>query len=154
MNASKEGAITDPKERYKAGVLKYEQMGYWQPDYEPKDTDMICVFRITPQEGVDPTRRPRRSPANRRRRPGPWSGPTADRVRRATAPRPTASTACPTPARHESEQQYFAYVAYDLILFEEGSIANLTASIIGNVFSFKPLKAARLEDMRHARSPT
>jgi ribulose-bisphosphate carboxylase large chain len=35
-----------------------------------------------------------------------------------------------------------------LILFEPGSIANLTASIIGNVFSFKPLKAARLEDMR------
>jgi ribulose 1,5-bisphosphate carboxylase large subunit-like protein/ribulose bisphosphate carboxylase small subunit len=27
------------------------------------------------------------------------------------------------------------------ILFEEGSIANLTASIIGNVFSFKPLKS-------------
>ncbi len=33
-------------------------------------------------------------------------------------------------------------------LFEEGSIANLTASIIGNVFGFKPLKALRLEDMR------
>ncbi|MFN7225557.1 MAG: ribulose-bisphosphate carboxylase large subunit, partial [Paracoccaceae bacterium] len=44
--------------------------------------------------------------------------------------------------------QYFVYIAYDLILFEPGSIANLTASIIGNVFSFKPLKAARLEDMR------
>ena len=44
--------------------------------------------------------------------------------------------------------QYFAYVAYDLILFEEGSIANMTASLIGNVFSFKPLKAARLEDIR------
>ena len=44
--------------------------------------------------------------------------------------------------------QYFVYIAYDLILFEEGSIANLTASLIGNVFSFKPLKAARLEDIR------
>jgi ribulose-bisphosphate carboxylase large chain len=44
--------------------------------------------------------------------------------------------------------QWFAYIAYDLILFEEGSIANLTASIIGNVFGFKPLKALRLEDMR------
>jgi len=44
--------------------------------------------------------------------------------------------------------QYFAYVAYDLSLFEEGSITNVTASIIGNVFSFKPLKAARLEDMQ------
>ena len=44
--------------------------------------------------------------------------------------------------------EYFAYVAYDIDLFEEGSIANLTSSIIGNVFGFKPLKALRLEDMR------
>ena len=46
------------------------------------------------------------------------------------------------------EGQYFAYIAYDLDLFEPGSISNLTASIIGNVFGFKPLKALRLEDMR------
>ena len=32
--------------------------------------------------------------------------------------------------------------------FEPGSIANITASIIGNVFGFKPVKALRLEDMR------
>lgn len=44
--------------------------------------------------------------------------------------------------------EYFAYVAYDIDLFEEGSIANLTSSIIGNVFGFKPLKALRLEDLR------
>jgi hypothetical protein len=28
------------KERYKAGVLKYAQMGYWDGDYVPKDTDI------------------------------------------------------------------------------------------------------------------
>lgn len=44
--------------------------------------------------------------------------------------------------------QWIAWIAYDLDLFEEGSIANLTSSIIGNVFGFKPLKALRLEDMR------
>ena len=44
--------------------------------------------------------------------------------------------------------QYIAWIAYDLDLFEEGSIANLTSSIIGNVFGFKALKALRLEDMR------
>ena len=46
--------ITDTKKRYAAGVLKYAQMGYWNGDYEPKDTDILAVFRITPQEGVDP----------------------------------------------------------------------------------------------------
>ena len=44
--------------------------------------------------------------------------------------------------------RYFCYVACDLILCGGGSIANLTASISCNVFSFKPLKAARLGDMR------
>ena len=46
------------------------------------------------------------------------------------------------------DDQWFAWIAYDLDLFEPGSIANLTASIIGNVFGFKPLQALRLEDMR------
>merc|ERR1712176_1502684 len=43
---------------------------------------------------------------------------------------------------------YFGYIAYDIDLFEEGSLANLTASIIGNVFGFKAIKELRLEDMR------
>ena len=40
--------------RYQAGVLKYKEMGYWVPDYEPKPTDVIACFRITPQDGVEP----------------------------------------------------------------------------------------------------
>ena len=34
-------------DRYRAGVLKYAQMGYWGPDYPPKDTDVLALFRIT-----------------------------------------------------------------------------------------------------------
>ena len=46
---------SDPAaERYRAGVLKYAQMGYWDSGYRPKDTDVLALFRITPQEGVDP----------------------------------------------------------------------------------------------------
>jgi len=40
--------------RYKAGVMKYAQMGYWDSGYVPRDTDVLALFRITPQEGVDP----------------------------------------------------------------------------------------------------
>src|SRR6516164_10165136 len=46
--------IENAADRYRAGVLKYAQMGYWQPDYVPSDTDVLAVFRITPQDGVDP----------------------------------------------------------------------------------------------------
>ena len=40
-------------ERYKSGVMPYAKMGYWDADYVPKDTDVVALFRVTPQEGVD-----------------------------------------------------------------------------------------------------
>ena len=41
-------------ERWNAGVIPYAEMGYYEPDYEPKDTDVLAAFRITPQPGVPP----------------------------------------------------------------------------------------------------
>ena len=35
------------RERYRPGVMEYRKMGYWQPDYEPKPTDIIALFRVT-----------------------------------------------------------------------------------------------------------
>jgi len=32
MNKPVDIKITNMKERYKSGVLKYKQMGYWEPD--------------------------------------------------------------------------------------------------------------------------
>jgi hypothetical protein len=46
------------------------------------------------------------------------------------------------------DNQYIAYVAYPLDLFEEGSVTNLFTSIVGNVFGFKALRALHLEDLR------
>ena len=42
------------------------------------------------------------------------------------------------------DNQFIAYVAYPLDLFEEGSVTNLFTSIVGNVFGFKALRALRL----------
>ncbi|WP_294534107.1 form I ribulose bisphosphate carboxylase large subunit [uncultured Rhodoblastus sp.] len=130
------------KERYKSGVLKYAQMGYWNADYEPKPTDLIALFRITPQEGVDPVEAA--AAVAGESSTATWTVVWTDRLTACDSYRGKAYRVDPVPG---APGQYFVYVAYDLILFEEGSIANLTASIIGNVFSFKPLKAARLEDM-------
>ena len=41
-------------QRWSAGVLQYAEMGYWQPDYEPRPTDVLAAFRVTPQYGVPP----------------------------------------------------------------------------------------------------
>ena len=135
--------ITDKKKRYSAGVLKYRQMGYWMPDYVPKETDTICLFRITPQEGVDPVEAA--AAVAGESSTATWTVVRTDRLTDCDSYRAKAYKVEEVPGR---PGEYFAYVAYDLILFEEGSIANMTASLIGNVFSFKPLKAARLEDIR------
>ena len=149
MNPPSEGTslidtqITDKKQRYSAGVLKYRQMGYWEPDYQPKDTDVLCLFRITPQEGVDPVEAA--AAVAGESSTATWTVVWTDRLTACDSYRAKAYRVEPVP---NTPGQYFAWVAYDLILFEEGSIANMTASLIGNVFSFKPLKAARLEDIR------
>jgi ribulose-bisphosphate carboxylase large chain len=118
-------------------------MGYWAPDYVPKETDVLCLFRITPQDGVDPVEAA--AAVAGESSTATWTVVWTDRLTACDSYRAKAYKVEPVP---NIPGQYFAWVAYDLILFEEGSIANMTASLIGNVFSFKPLKAARLEDIR------
>ncbi|WAP68245.1 form I ribulose bisphosphate carboxylase large subunit [Jiella pelagia] len=131
------------KDRYKSGVMEYKKMGYWEPDYEPKDTDIIACFRITPQDGVDPVEAA--AAVAGESSTATWTVVWTDRLTAAEKYRAKAYRVDKVP---NTTDQYFAYIAYDLDLFENGSIANLTASIIGNVFGFKPLKGLRLEDMR------
>jgi ribulose-bisphosphate carboxylase large chain len=118
-------------------------MGYWDPDYDPKETDVIAVFRISPQDGVDPIEAA--AAVAGESSTATWTVVWTDRLTACDAYRAKAFRVVPVPG---APGQYFSYIAYDIDLFEEGSIANLTASIIGNVFGFKPLKALRLEDMR------
>jgi ribulose-bisphosphate carboxylase large chain len=131
-----------PKSRWSSGVTPYAEMGYWEPDYEPKPTDILCAFRITPQEGVDPIEAA--AAVAGESSTATWTVVWTDRLTAHERYQAKAYRVDPVPGT----DQYIAYIAYDLDLFEEGSIANLTASIIGNVFGFKALKALRLEDMR------
>jgi ribulose-bisphosphate carboxylase large chain len=123
--------------------MPYAKMGYWDADYVPKDTDVLACFRITPQDGVDPIEAA--AAVAGESSTATWTVVWTDRLTACDVYRAKAYRVDPVPG---SPGQFFSYIAYDLDLFEEGSIANLTASIIGNVFGFKPLKALRLEDMR------
>jgi len=143
MAGAGKGTIKEGQERYKAGVIPYAKMGYWEPDYVPKDTDILALFRISPQEGVDPVEAS--AAVAGESSTATWTVVWTDRLTACELYRAKAYRVDPVPG---SPGQYFAYIAYDLDLFEEGSIANLTASIIGNVFGFKAIKALRLEDMR------
>src|SRR4249920_1808335 len=115
MNAPNDRAILDSKQRYAAGVLKYRQMGYWQPDYEPKQTDVLCLFRITPQEGVDPEEAA--AAVAGESSTATWTVVWTDRLTACDSYRAKAYRCEPVP---DQPDQYFVYIAYDLILFEEG----------------------------------
>ncbi len=136
--------IKDKEAKYKkGGVVEYREMGYWQPDYEPKETDTLALFRITPQPGVEPEEAA--AAVAGESSTATWTVVWTDRLTTLERYQAKAYRVEPVPGNPE---QYFAWIAYDLALFEEGSIANMTSSIIGNVFGFKALKALRLEDLR------
>jgi len=130
-------------ERWDPGVHSYRSMGYYNADYVPKDTDVLAVFRMTPQAGVDPIEAA--AAVAGESSCATWTVVWTDRLTANTHYQAKAYRVDAVPGR---PGEYFAYIAYDIDLFEEGSIANLTSSIIGNVFGFKPLTALRLEDMR------
>jgi ribulose-bisphosphate carboxylase large chain len=133
----------DVSDRWGAGVIPYAEMGYWQPDYEPQDTDVLCAFRISPQDGVPPEEAG--AAVAGESSTATWTVVWTDRLTSYDHYQAKCYKVEPVPG---TPGQYIAYIAYELDLFEEGSIANLTSSIIGNVFGFKALKALRLEDMR------
>ncbi|EUA52019.1 ribulose bisphosphate carboxylase large chain, N-terminal domain protein [Mycobacterium xenopi 3993] len=124
-------------------MIPYAEMGYWKPDYEPKDTDVLCAFRVTPQPGVPPEEAG--AAVAGESSTATWTVVWTDRLTAYEHYQAKCFKVDPVP---NNPEQYIAWIAYDLDLFEEGSIANLTSSIIGNVFGFKALKALRLEDMR------
>jgi len=130
-------------ERYESGVIPYAKMGYWDAAYTVKTTDVLALFRISPQPGVDPVEAT--AAVAGESSTATWTVVWTDLLTACDIYRAKAYRVDPVP---NTPDQYFGYIAYEIDLFEEGSLANITASIIGNVFGFKAVKALRLEDMR------
>jgi ribulose-bisphosphate carboxylase large chain len=130
-------------QRYESGVIPYAKMGYWDGSYVVKATDILALFRITPQPGVDPVEAA--AAVAGESSTATWTVVWTDLLTACDIYRAKAYRVDPVP---NTGDQFFAYIAYECDLFEEGSLPNMTASIIGNVFGFKAVKALRLEDMR------
>ncbi len=128
--------------RLNAGVTPYAEMGFYNADYEPKDTDILAAFRVVPQQGVDPIEAG--AAVAGESSTATWTVVWTDLLSAYEHYQAKCYRVDPVPGT----DQYIAYIAYDLDLFEEGSIANMSSSIIGNVFGFKALKSLRLEDLR------
>jgi len=127
---------------FKAGVKDY-RLTYYTPDYQVKETDILAAFRMTPQPGVPAEECGAAVAAESST--GTWTTVWTDGL--TTLDRYKGRCYDIEPVKGE-ENQFIAYVAYPLDLFEEGSVTSLFTSIVGNVFGFKALRALRLEDLR------
>ena len=45
MSQAVESRTRIKSERYESGVIPYAKMGYWDPDYSIKETDLLALFR-------------------------------------------------------------------------------------------------------------
>ena len=127
---------------YSAGVKEYRET-YWMPDYTPKDTDLLACFKITPQPGV-----PREEVAAAvaaESSTGTWTTVWTDLLTDLDYYKGRAYAIEDVPG---DDTCFYAFVAYPIDLFEEGSVVNVLTSLVGNVFGFKALRALRLEDIR------
>ena len=127
---------------FKAGVQDY-RLTYYTPDYNPKDTDLLACFRFSPQPGVPPEEAAAAVAAESSTGTCTtvWTDGLTDLDR-------YKGRCYDLETVPNEDNQYFAFIAYPLDLFEEGSVTNILTSLVGNVFVFKALRALRLEDIR------
>ncbi|RME08239.1 MAG: form I ribulose bisphosphate carboxylase large subunit [Anaerolineae bacterium] len=129
---------------YDAGVKDYREAHYYfDLGYQPDPaTQVLAAFKITPRPGVAPEEAAAAVAAESSF--ATWTMVWSDHL---VDPARYCARVYHLEPVDEGKRQWMAYIAYPLDLFEEGSIPNLMASLLGNVFGFKPLIALRLEDL-------
>jgi ribulose-bisphosphate carboxylase large chain len=128
--------------RYAAGVQKYRN-NYWDPGYQPKDSDILACFKVTPQPDIE--REEIAAAVAAESSTGTWTTVWTDLLTDLDHYKGRAYRIEDVPG---DPSCFYAFVAYPLDLFEEGSVVNVLTSLAGNVFGFKALRALRLEDVR------
>jgi ribulose-bisphosphate carboxylase large chain len=127
---------------YSAGVKEYRHT-YWEPDYRVKDSDILACFKITPQAGV--AREEAAAAVAAESSTGTWTTVWTDLLTDLEYYKGRAFRIEEVPG---DPGCFYAFVAYPIDLFEEGSVVNVLTSLVGNVFGFKAIRALRLEDVR------
>lgn len=128
--------------KFDAGVNPYAK-AYYEPDYQPKNTDLLCAFRLdmggsTDQDEIIEAAAAVAAESSTGTWTEVWSNQFVDleyykgRVYK---------------IEQQPGQHPLVYIAYPMELFEENSIPNIQSSIVGNVFGFKAYQGLRLEDM-------
>ena len=113
-------------DRYESGVIPYAKMGYWDAAYSVKTTDVLALFRITPQPGVDPVEAA--AAVAGESSTATWTVVWTDLLTACDRYRAKAYRVDPVP---NTRDQYLAFIAYVCDLVEEGSLARSEERRVG-----------------------
>jgi ribulose-bisphosphate carboxylase large chain len=127
---------------YVAGVKDY-RANYWDPAYTPKDSDLLACFKVVAQDGVP--REEAAAAVAAESSTGTWTTVWTDLLTDLDYYKGRAYRIEPVPG---DDTAFYAFIAYPIDLFEEGSVVNVLTSLVGNVFGFKAVRSLRLEDVR------
>ncbi|MFX4300357.1 form I ribulose bisphosphate carboxylase large subunit [Pseudosulfitobacter pseudonitzschiae] len=130
------------RKKYDAGVKDYRST-YWEPEYSVKETDILAVFKVIPQDGVP--REEAAAAVAAESSTGTWTTVWTDLLTDLDHYKGRCYRIEDVPGQDEA---FYAFIAYPADLFEEGSVVNVMTSIVGNVFGFKAVRSLRLEDIR------
>src|SRR3569623_186483 len=111
------------QKQYSAGVKEYRET-YWTPDYVPLDTDLLACFKVTPQPGV-PNEEAAAAVAAESST-GTWTTVWTDLLTDLDYYKGRAYRIEPVPGDKEA---IYAFIAYLIDLFEEGSIVYVKTSL-------------------------
>ncbi len=129
------------RKTYDAGVKDYRST-YWEPEYSVKETDLLAVFKVIPQDGVP--REEAAAAVAAESSTGTWTTVWTDLLTDLDHYKGRCYRIEDVPGQDEA---FYAFIAYPADLFEEGSVVNVMTSIVGNVFGFKAVRSLRLEDI-------
>jgi ribulose-bisphosphate carboxylase large chain len=127
---------------YVAGVKDY-RANYWDSAYTPKDSDLLACFKVVAQDGVP--REEAAAAVAAESSTGTWTTVWTDLLTDLDYYKGRAYRIEPVPG---DDTAFYAFIAYPIDLFEEGSVVNVLTSLVGNVFGFKAVRSLRLEDVR------
>ena len=108
--------------------------GYEDEKYKPKNTDLICDFKIKPAKGL--TVKEASSHVSAESSTGTWTSVSTE-----------TKEAWEMRARAYKIKGNNVKIAYNEELFEEGNMPDIMSSIAGNVFGMNTIEALRLEDI-------
>ncbi len=115
-----------------------DMLHYYNPDYKPKDSEVICLYRFEPEEDVEFGVAAEQIAAESSI--GTWT-------KISTMNEEIANTLKPHVIELDEERRT-AKIAYPIGLFEPGNMSGILSSICGNILGMKILKSLRVCDIK------